>query len=209
MWFLEDGDLVRRLLTQAAVDGGGQELERVHPDSSAWEREPNLIGTAGDSRPVVQLPDGKPYVVATSGALTRLAEGTIDAVRNGWYAETVCTLSGRCSLAIHGSADPLNVAEAASGTRVSFAPGGGSAAVLEPRPEGTRLQVLDLTTGLSLGELMVTDGSVLDPTVVWSPGAKFVIVVRDGALVVLDVNAHTVLDLGLAVPEGGRLVGAA
>ncbi len=108
VWTLEQDGLVRR----DGSPSGAAELERFGPlTAQLLAAYGGLIGTTGEGRPVILLPDARAYVVGLDGGLSRLAEGIVARVEGGQFAENGCDPTGVCALTFHGASGTSTVTE--------------------------------------------------------------------------------------------------
>jgi hypothetical protein len=112
-----------------------------------WPGE-GYLGDAADGTPVVRGTDGLAYLLAPDGRKTLLAEGRVDRVEFGWFAETVCIAADDCQLALHGAGGSVPY-PAHQDSRIAFSPNGEHVAIWS----GTSLELIDLLPASALDPL--------------------------------------------------------
>jgi hypothetical protein len=120
------------LLTGSVAEPAPQRVVALWPGEG-------YLGDAADGTPVVRATDGLAYLLRADGRKTLLAEGRVDRVEFGWFAETVCIAADDCRLQLHGAAGVVTY-PAHPDSRIAFSPNGEHVAIWS----GTSVELIDL-----------------------------------------------------------------
>jgi hypothetical protein len=178
-------------------DSAGTALQLVHVTGGlevlvttiAIGPQEHLIGSTALGEPVVSGPDERQYRASPGGRRERIADGFVNFVENGSFAELRCDVAQQCVVLAHGAAVPAPLElRYRRGQAYRFSPSGTHVALVDER----RAEIVDLATGATVVSLeadLPPQRIEVPAGVAWSPDSRYLVVsASDGQLYVLDAQ---------------------